>query len=54
MGTSYFAFIKTDPVSDSWKEDITASIILLLMRTGALGGGGGLSSLMGSFGLSVK
>ena len=53
-GTSYFAFIKPDPVSDSWMEENTASIIFLLMRTGALSGGGGSSGLMGSFGLSVK
>ena len=54
MGTASFAFIKPDPVSDSWTEDITASIILMLMRTGTLIGGGGSSGLMGIFGLSVK
>ena len=54
MGTSSFAFIKLDPISDAWTEDITAFIILLLTSTGALSGGGGLSGLIGSFGLSVK
>ena len=54
MGTSNYAFIKPDPVSNSCTEDITASIILLLMSTGALGGDGGSSVLMGSFGFSVK
>ena len=54
MGTALFAFVKPDPVSDSWTEDISVSIILLIMRTGSLIGGGGLSVLMGSFGLSVK
>ena len=54
MGTALFAFVKPDPVSDSWAEEIIASIILLLMRTGALSGGGGLSGLMGRFCLSVK
>ena len=54
MGTSYFSFIKPDPVSDSWTEDINVSIILLLMRTGALSAGVGSSGLMGSFGLSVN
>ena len=54
MGTSYFSFIKTDMVSNSWTEDITPSIILLFIRTGAFSGGGGASGLMGRFGFSVK
>ena len=53
-GTSSFVSIKPDLVSDSWREEITASIIFLLTRTGALSGGGGSSGLIGSFGLSVK
>ena len=32
--TLYFSFIKPAPVSDSWTEDITASITLMLMSTG--------------------
>ena len=54
MGTSYFAFITPDPVSYSWTEDITVSIILMSMKTGALSVGVGSLGLMGSFGLSVK
>ena len=54
MATSYFAFIKPDPVSDSWVEKITASIILLLTSNGTLIGGGGSSRLMVRFGLLVK
>ena len=54
MGTAYFSFIKPDPVSDSWIEGITASIIFLLMSTGALSGGGGSSGLMGSFYFPTK
>ena len=36
MGTYSSVFIKPDPVSDSYIEDITASIILLFMRTSSL------------------
>ena len=54
MGTYSSVFIKPDPVSDSYIEDITASIILLFMRTGSLSMGGGSSGFKGIFGLSVK
>ncbi len=50
MGTASLALMKPDPVSDSWTDDMTASMILLLTRTGALSGGGGSSGLIGSFG----
>jgi hypothetical protein len=33
-------FSVQDPVSDSWTEDMMASMILLLTRIGALCGGG--------------
>ena len=51
MGTASLALMKLEPVSDSWTEDITASMILLLTKIGALRGGGGSSGWMGSFGL---
>ena len=54
MGTVSFVFIKPDPVSGSWMEEITASIILLLISTGALSGGVRLSVSIGTFGFSVK
>ncbi len=41
-------------VSDSWTEDMTASIILLFTRIGALCGGGGSSGLIGSFGFMER
>ena len=46
--------MKPDPVSDSWTDDMTASIILLFTRTGVFSGGGGSSGLIGSLGLSDK
>ena len=54
MGTASLALMKPEPVSDSWTEDMTASNILLLTRTGALSGGGGSLGLIGSFGLSER
>jgi len=43
MGTASLALINPEPVSDSCTDDITASMILLLTRMGALSGGGGSS-----------
>ena len=40
IGTASLALMNPDPVSDSWTEDMTASIILLFTRIGALCGGG--------------
>ena len=54
MGTSYFSFIKLDPVSGSWTKEITASIILVLMRTGAFSGGIWSPVLIGISGFLVK
>jgi hypothetical protein len=51
MGTASLALMNPDPVSDSWTEDMTASITLELTRIGALSGGAGSSGLIGNFGL---
>jgi hypothetical protein len=48
------ALMKPDPVSDSWTEDMTASMTLALTSIGALRGGAGSSGLIGSLGLSDR
>ena len=54
MGTASLALMKPEPVSDSWTEDMTASMILELTRIGALRGGAGSSGLIGSLGASER
>ena len=54
IGMASLALMKPEPVSDSWTEDMTASMTLELTRIGALSGGAGYSSLMGSLGLSER
>ena len=53
-GTASLELMNPDPVSDSWTEDMTASLTLELTRIGALRGGAGSSGLMGSLGLSER
>ena len=54
MGMASLAFMKPEPVSDSWTEDMTASITLELTSMGALRGGAGSVGLIGSLGLSDR
>jgi hypothetical protein len=54
MGMASLAFMSPDPVSDSWTEDMTASMTLVLTRIIALRGGAGSSGLIGNLGLSDR
>ncbi len=54
MGTISLALRKPAPVSASWAEDMTASMILQRMWTVPFGVGSGSFSRIGSLGLSLR